>query len=178
MADSQRGKRCFGSGLRRNPDRHSPRGNSEAKPLKGCSWLPVQADPPTVARPRAGIGQPCPRPASCQKVGACRAPDFVPRAAGHFGQNATGWDAWHKEMTANRIYATGASGYKDNAAMARGSSINLPKAPATYSYTPPDSLIRGWGMLGHLSAQACEKGHPWPRLHHRRDEAQDRHASC
>ena len=23
-----------------------------------------------------------------------------------------------------------------------------------------------WGVLGHLSAQACEKGHLWPRLHH------------
>ena len=86
------------------PDRHTTRyGIRGAWPLQGCSWPPVQADPPTVARPRAGVGQPCPRPASCLKGGACRAPDFVPQAAGHFGQTVRTIQRMCSSQTQNRI---------------------------------------------------------------------------
>ena len=171
LAKSQRGNQLCLSG-------RGIRGIPGAWPLKGCSWPPVQADTPTVAPPRAGVGQPCPRPASCQKVGACRAPDFVPRAAGHFGQNATDWDAWDLSRPTNRMFGPTASGDEDDAAMARGCSPDDAQAPAAIRKWRLSEPIWGWGKLGLLSAQACEKGHTWPRLHHRRDEAQDRHASC
>ena len=62
--------------------------------------------------------------------------------------------------------------------MARGRSPDGAQALALVRKWRLSEPIWGWGMLGHLSTQACEKGHPWPRLYHRRCEAQDRHASC
>ena len=81
-------------------------------------------------------------------------------------------------MTANRILTTYFSGDEDDTALARGCSPDGPQALALVLKWRLSEPIWGWGMLGHLSAQACEKGHPCPRLHHRRDEAQDRHTNC